>query len=182
MARYRFCSFYFAAYDYGKRSIYTAKRPCCYRDSAKHEDPPRDLCRGSAFYVRVHCCALLAKGRAIVLERIACGGGETRWYFCRDKQSFDQIEAALTPGSVVSFYFDERIHPLSASSTADSETEQIIAHDRELVVGVLENDIHIRVDFPCSQAGLQEFRSSVAPTPCCSLGHFPPGKTTASAP
>jgi hypothetical protein len=126
--------------------------------------------------------ALLAKGRAIVLERIACGGGETRWYFCRDKQSFDQIEAAFTPGSVVSFYFDERIHPLSASSTADSETEQIIAHDRELVVGVLENDIHIRVDFPCSQAGLQEFRSSVAPTPCCSLGHFPPGKTTASAP
>jgi hypothetical protein len=33
MAHYRLCSFYLAAYDHGKRSIFAAKRPC-WQDGA----------------------------------------------------------------------------------------------------------------------------------------------------
>lgn len=53
--------------------------------------------------------AALAKGHAIVLERIACGAGATRWYFCRNEDALRAIETELSPGSVVSFFFDERI-------------------------------------------------------------------------
>jgi hypothetical protein len=58
---------------------------------------------------------LLETSGAVVLERIARGGGATNWYSCSGQSQLEMIEARLLPGSVVSFYFDERIRlgPLS---------------------------------------------------------------------
>src|SRR5277367_4911196 len=46
---------------------------------------------------------------AVILERLARGGGSTNWYHCPDENHLEAIEARLRPGSLVSFYFDDRI-------------------------------------------------------------------------
>jgi hypothetical protein len=51
----------------------------------------------------------LRERNAIVLERIAYGGGATNWYHCRDLADLASIERWLRAGSVVSFYFDDRL-------------------------------------------------------------------------
>src|SRR5215470_16023948 len=53
--------------------------------------------------------SLLKMNSAIVLERIARGGDAVNWYYCRDESSLFDVEKMLSPGSVVSFYFDQRI-------------------------------------------------------------------------
>ena|SRR6266581_2641195 len=117
--------------------------------------------------------ALLAKGHAIVLERIACGAGATRWYFCRDAHALEAIAGELSPGSVVSFYFDERIRKVALSPSVRSEIERISARDGDSVVGVLEDEIHIRVDFPGGTRDLDEFASRVSPGATVFTGAFP---------
>src|SRR5579872_4412926 len=83
---------------------------------------------------------LFENNSAIVLERVACRGGRTEWHFCRARRAFDKIETLFSPGSVVSFYFGQRIRRLSVGSgIEDSEFERIIARDREFVIGVLED-------------------------------------------
>jgi hypothetical protein len=52
---------------------------------------------------------LLAQHSAVVLERIARGGGSTRWFFVQRPDQLEALAAALSPGSSVSFYFDDRI-------------------------------------------------------------------------
>jgi hypothetical protein len=116
---------------------------------------------------------LLGKGHAIVLERIACGVGATRWYFCRDRHALAAIEGELSPGSLVSFYFDERIRKVILSPSVRSEIEQISARDGDAVVCVLEDDIHIRVDFPSGPLDLDEFASTVGPGATVFVGAFP---------
>jgi len=117
--------------------------------------------------------ALLAKGPAVVLERIACGAGATRWYFCRDRHALDAIQGELSPGSLVSFYFDERIRKVVLSPLIRCEIEQISARDGDAVVGVLEDEIHIRVDFVSGPLGLEEFASTVGPGMIVFAGAFP---------
>jgi hypothetical protein len=46
---------------------------------------------------------------AVVLERIARGGGATKWYECADESRLPALISRFSPGSVVSFYFDGRI-------------------------------------------------------------------------
>lgn len=118
--------------------------------------------------------ALVAKGHAVVLERIACGGGATRWYFCRDAHALEVIEGELSPGSDASFYFDERIRKVVLSPSVRSEIEQISARDGDAVVGVLEDQIHIRVDFPGGPRDLGEFASTLSSDATVFAGVFPP--------
>jgi hypothetical protein len=46
---------------------------------------------------------------AVVLERIARGAGATRWYSLRDPEKLHALAERLTPGSSLSFYFDDRV-------------------------------------------------------------------------
>lgn len=45
----------------------------------------------------------------VVLERIAFGAGETRWYVTADPRQLETLLSGMALGSAVSCYFDERI-------------------------------------------------------------------------
>lgn len=55
----------------------------------------------------------------------------------------------------------------------DAEILQIIARDGDVVVGTLEDDLHIRVDFPSGPDGYEEFVSTVSPGAEIFVGAFP---------
>jgi hypothetical protein len=88
---------------------------------------------------------LLAESGAVVLERIARGGGATSWYFCKGSERLADLAKKLSPGSVVSFYFDQRIRRAVSLGEARRDIEIAISADREAVVGLL-NDNGLTID------------------------------------
>jgi hypothetical protein len=80
---------------------------------------------------------LLLSHDAVILERIARGGGTTNWYYCQTRADLDALERALAPGSVVSFYFDGRIRRAPDSSVFRADVEKIIAVTGDAMVGAL---------------------------------------------
>ena len=112
--------------------------------------------------------------QAIVLERIARGGGATNWFYCKDDASLDVIEQRLSPGSVVSFYFDDRITKTHYSQELNVRIEEIIATTGDCVIGSLEEDsIAIDVDFVTGTNELLNFVSDLAPSTLFFFGQFP---------
>ena len=107
---------------------------------------------------------LLTTRPAVVLERIARGGGTTNWYHCADPTQLNAVTARLNPGSVVSFYFDDRI--AYSRFTSDLRQQMLDLMDSlrgqpgetgEIVVGRLNADqLRIEVDFPSGPADLDE--------------------------
>jgi hypothetical protein len=123
---------------------------------------------------------LLQTRPAIVLERLARGGGATQWYQCRDHANLGAITAELRPGSVVSFYFDERIrHGLY---TADVRAQMLrlmrslrdAGDSGEIVVGQLASDgVHIDVDYPSGPGDLDEITRTLGSRAWIYFGPFP---------
>lgn len=79
---------------------------------------------------------------AVVLERIARGGGCTYWYYCRDLVHLAALKAHLNPGSRVSFYFDNRIRMGKDTDECKSKIANLITDSPEVVIGPLEVDVH----------------------------------------
>src|SRR5262245_6738961 len=77
---------------------------------------------------------------AVVLERIARGGGAANWYYCRNRVDLAVLEERLSPGSVVSLYFDDRIWHSVYSAEVAANLEATIVKDGEVIVGALRND------------------------------------------
>jgi hypothetical protein len=87
---------------------------------------------------------LLIDKAAIILERIARGGGAVSWYACDCEASLDAISTRFKPGSVVSFYFDDRIKTCCAEDLPLDEIDTIIELVGECVVGIIgDNGIDI---------------------------------------
>jgi hypothetical protein len=106
---------------------------------------------------------LLACKRAVVLERIARGGGATDWYYCPGTAELDLIERRLRPGSVVSFYFDDRIRKSRWSDQLKLDIAQTIVETGDAVFGVLGTDgIEISVDIVVSVDELDELGSTLS--------------------
>lgn len=101
---------------------------------------------------------LLAERHAVVLERLARGGGSTRWYCIHDSVDLTRLSEMLTPGSAVSFYFDGRIKQrFLDDDLVDVVLELIQAHG-EAVIGTLSTDrIVIDVEFVAGLGDLSEF-------------------------
>jgi len=100
----------------------------------------------------------LSRHAALVLERIAMGGGETRWYFCVDTEQLARLEGLLRPGSAVSFYFDDRIRSDVDSSQVRKYVENLLNVERELIVGALTNDLlHVDVMLVSDMSECEEF-------------------------
>lgn len=98
------------------------------------------------------------EGRAFVLERIARGGGATSWYVVRTADDLQTLAERLRPGSLVSFYFDDRLTTGVIDPEARATILGISEQDTSAVVGALDpNDIGIIVDFPSSGGELDEF-------------------------
>jgi hypothetical protein len=117
---------------------------------------------------------LLAKSEAIILERIAMGGGATRWYYCPDRLQLDAVEIQFRPGSAVSFYFDGRIQNALYSPELKPNLEKIIVETGDLVFGLLNKDgFHLDVDFLCGPQELAEVTSTLDSKVRIFYGAFP---------
>jgi len=123
---------------------------------------------------------LLARRSAVILERIAGGGGETCWYYCEEYRQLSSITSRFRPGSLVSFYFDDRIQRARYSSDLLPLLESMLSMApevvgaREIVVGVLGPDgVAIDVEFPSSVREIEEQLSESEPAAIVFFGHFP---------
>jgi hypothetical protein len=117
---------------------------------------------------------LLTSNAAVVLERIARGGGRTEWYSCRGPAELEAIEGQLSPGSAVSFYFDGRVRGSPGSPHLAADILRIIHDVGEAVVGVLADDgVKIDVDFLSSTEEVTELISTLSPASRVFYGEFP---------
>ena len=117
---------------------------------------------------------LLGSNAAVVLERIARGGGATEWYYCRGTSDLDAVERSLSPGSVVSFYFDGRIRSSSNAPPVLADIEKIIDDTGDAVVGVVgEDGVKMSVEVVVSREDLVEFMSTIGPASRVFYGAFP---------
>jgi hypothetical protein len=117
--------------------------------------------------------ALFDKGPAVALERIAFGAGETWWYFCEGKDGLDLILGELSPGSCVSFDFDQRIRQVPLEGVFERELAQWIQLDGEAVVGVLEDSFHLSAYTVSGPGDLADFLSDLTPVPSLFAGRYP---------
>jgi hypothetical protein len=109
--------------------------------------------------------ALLTDGRpATVYERIARGGGATNWYYCPDPETLPRIEERLQPGSVVSFYFDDRFARHAWSSNLPTMIMQIVADTGDAIIGTLRADgVTIDAVLILSRSDLDEELAELGP-------------------
>jgi hypothetical protein len=116
----------------------------------------------------------LRRGPAIALERIPRGGGATRWYWIRSLEDLRRLLGRLTPGSVVSFYFDNRIGRHILDDEAVVKILGLMTETGDAVVGRLAPDgLEIVVDFVAGPSELSEFRSALEPGELVFFGAFP---------
>ncbi len=71
----------------------------------------------------------------IVLERVARGGGATRWYFCQGISELTAVLPDLRPGSRVGFFFDDRIRRELFSEQVEADLFDIAASTGEVLLG-----------------------------------------------
>lgn len=83
---------------------------------------------------------LLSASSAVVLERLAYGGGSTNWFYCENQRSLQKIEAALSPSSRACFYFDGRIRSGIFSELSVAAIRGVLEATGEILVGTLEPD------------------------------------------
>lgn len=98
-----------------------------------------------------------AEHDAIILERIARGGGETHWFYCGNREALSVISSRLRPGSLVSFYFDNRIRRGRSIRDAREAVEALLGSHGEAVIGYLDDDgVTIRMSIVVSVSDLRE--------------------------
>lgn len=124
--------------------------------------------------VRSQIIERLDANGAVVLERLARAAGQTNWYWCEDQNGLDQIVSALSPGSVVSFYFDGRIAKCAYTPQVKREIEDIARRDGDAVIGALCADgLRIECDFVSSGDEVEEFVAGGRERPFIYFGAFP---------
>jgi hypothetical protein len=123
---------------------------------------------------------LLTSRSAIVLERIALAAGATNWYHCTDHARLAALTAYLSPGSVVSFYFDDRITHCRYTPKVHERMLHLMRRQRdlgdsgEIVVGQLAtDDLHINVDYPSTPEYLTEITQTLGTHSWIYFGSFP---------
>jgi hypothetical protein len=111
---------------------------------------------------------------AVVLERIARGGGATSWYRCSNLEALDRIEGRLSPGSVVTFYHDQRIKTGTLTTDTVAAIKDIIAVMGDAVVGPVDADgIQIHAEIIVSEDDLAEFVAIIPLEEPVFYGAFP---------
>lgn len=112
---------------------------------------------------------------AVVLERIAAGGGDTRWYWLRDAAHLRLFSATVRPGSEVQFYFDGRIKTGPCDPDVRREARLIAERDGEVVLGTVATDGIEAVDashLP-DASDLDEYFESLSPGALLIYGPYP---------
>jgi len=117
--------------------------------------------------------ARLNAGTAIVLERLARGGGATRWYCCRDVADLAEIAGALRSGSRVSFYFDGRLRLGHDVGDAVASLRDRIRPNHDVVLGVLVDRVHLDMTLISTPEELDEAASEIAGATALVFGDYP---------
>ena len=123
---------------------------------------------------------LLGTRHAVVLERLARSAGAANWYHCRDHAHLDAIIGELHPGSLVSFYFDDRIAYRLYTPGLHQQMLQLMRSLRdagdsgEIVVGQLAADgLRIEVDYPSGPGDLGEITRTLGTRSRIYVGRYP---------
>jgi hypothetical protein len=118
---------------------------------------------------------LIGAGRsAVVLERWAFGGGATDWYFVGDSERLAATTAELRPGSVVSFYLDDRISYRRYTEEDEATLLSFIARDGDALVGwLMEDGWHIDMRVVSGPIELREVVSESPQDAALFFGAFP---------
>lgn len=89
------------------------------------------------------CTALLQRLRPlirsrapiVVVERLARGGGASRWFACRSLKEIEQILPEFRSGSRVGFFFDDRIRREPYSETLEQTIWAELADGGDVFLG-----------------------------------------------
>jgi hypothetical protein len=71
----------------------------------------------------------------IILERVARGGGATRWFYCRSMAEVVELLPSFRRGSRVGFYFDDRIRREPFSDEVGERINAIATATGEVFLG-----------------------------------------------
>lgn len=116
----------------------------------------------------------LGSHSAVILERLARGGGATRWYHCTSVPDLEEIKSRLSPGSIVSLYFDDRIKRAERSRKVEDELHSILAATGEVLVGASARDpLIIEMECVSGPNELAELLAQVPPKAGLFYGSFP---------
>jgi hypothetical protein len=114
---------------------------------------------------------------AIVLERLAYGGGTTNWYVCAGEPEFDIIVSELRPGSWVSFYFDDRIALRAYTPALRAEMLDILTQTGEVQFAHIPIDgIHLDMDIISGPNELAGYTETLGSASVFYTGAFPDGE------
>jgi hypothetical protein len=102
-------------------------------------------------------CLAETQQAVVVVERIARGGGATRWYVLGRQDDFGTLAARVRPGSRLSLYFDSRFL-IGDYDHVREAIIRIIERDGEAVLGALRPpNIEAETDFPSSAEEADNF-------------------------
>lgn len=73
--------------------------------------------------------------RVVVLERLARGGGATKWYLIRSREDVEPVFEMFRGGSCVSFYFADQLHAEVDTDDARQRMFDELSVEGELVAG-----------------------------------------------
>jgi hypothetical protein len=98
-----------------------------------------------------------ATPQVVVVERLARGGGATRWFSCGTIEEVEQLLPDLRPGSRVGFFLDDRIRRERYSHTVEEMIWGELADVGEVFVGrvrpsSLELDVQLLDLADCAEA------------------------------
>ena len=115
-----------------------------------------------------------ASAVAVALERLARGAGATRWFLLRGGDHLTALEQRLSPGSLVSFYFDGRLAlDVYGPGVADALLA-IAEQDGDAVIGrVGRDEIELDVEFISAPAELHEYAAGLNAEAEVVYGRFP---------
>lgn len=117
---------------------------------------------------------LLADRPAVVLERIARGAGATRWFRVVTAQDLERLVGVLSPGSLVSFYFDDRVSALTWSDEAVVRVLDLVAAHGDAVVGIpREGELELVVEVVAGANELNEVAEGLGFGAEVFVGGFP---------
>lgn len=115
--------------------------------------------------IRSHC---------VILERVAWGAGQTRWYVAYDSNELEVILSGIARGSVISCYFDDRIRKSSWSISTRKEILDVVKATGDCVVAKPEVGTNILdVAFVAGENDIDEFFLEMTDGEVIFFGAFP---------
>jgi hypothetical protein len=105
--------------------------------------------------------------RVVILERLARGGGTSRWYYATSNEQIKDVLNLLRGGSVVSLFFGDELNVEIDSDEARQRMFDRVSPSREIMVAYPQDNVSIlQVELVTGASELTEL-----------LIHHPEGKT-----